>query len=110
MRLCSAVTAARGKDTTFGGWMASKIRVEHPSEQVLKDHGVSDWPIWTKEPSTFDWHYAAAETCYFLTGEVVVSAGGDEVRMGAGDFVMFPKGLKCTWHVKQAVRKHYQFG
>ena len=56
-----------------------------------------------KEPSTFSWHYTAAETCYFLEGEVVVSAGGDDVRMSAGDLVTFPKGLECTWHVKQAV-------
>jgi elongation factor G len=28
----------------------------------------------------------------------------------AGDLVTFPQGLKCTWQVKKAVRKHYKFG
>ena len=29
---------------------------------------------------------------------------------GPGDRVVFPQGLDCTWKVKKAVRKHYQFG
>jgi len=26
-----------------------------------------------------------------------------------GDLVTFPAGLSCTWDVKKALRKHYQF-
>ena len=88
----------------------SKIIVERPDAQALEERDINSWPIWTKEPSTFDWHYDESETCYFLEGEVVVKTQEGEVRMGRGELVTFPKGLDCTWHVKQAVRKHYRFG
>ena len=88
----------------------SQIVVERPEEHTLQERGVSRWPIWTKEPSTFAWHYDEPETCYFLEGAVVVKTREGDVRIGKGDLVTFPKGLDCTWHVKQAVRKHYRFG
>ncbi|MDH5793723.1 MAG: cupin domain-containing protein [Candidatus Bathyarchaeota archaeon] len=28
----------------------------------------------------------------------------------AGDYVIFPKGLKCTWEIKKRIKKHYKFG
>lgn len=88
---------------------ALTIKVERLSEDKLKSLDVFSWPIWTKEPSTFDWHYDSQEQCLFLEGEVTVTAEGQSVSFGKGDFVTFPKGLSCTWHVKKAVRKHYQF-
>ncbi len=89
----------------------NEIEVEHgPSAERLAELGVHDWPIWTKEVSTFPWSYDAAETCYFLAGEVEVTPdGGDPLRLGQGDLVRFPAGLSCTWHVRVAVRKHYSF-
>ena len=87
-----------------------KIKVEKPTAQKLKDLNVTAWPIWTKEPSTFDWHYDDPETCYFLEGDVTVDTKEGEVSFSKGDLVVFPRGLSCTWHVKKAVRKHYQFG
>ena len=88
-----------------------KVQVTHqPSEARLSSLGVRSWPIWTKEPSTFDWHYDDVETCYFLEGEVTVRTSDSEVSFGKGDLVTFPKGLSCTRTVKQAVRKHYRFG
>lgn len=33
----------------------------------------------------------------------------DFVEFGAGDLVEFPKGMKCTWDVSEAVDKHYNF-
>ena len=86
-----------------------KIRVEKPTDQKLKDMGVKSWPIWTKEASRFDWHYDSEETCYFLEGDVTVETSSGSVRIGKGNLVTFPKGLSCTWVVKQDVRKHYQF-
>lgn len=86
------------------------ITVERPDEQQLQQLRVNRWPVWTKEPSTFDWHYGESETCYFLEGEVIVKTRESLVRIGRGDLVTFPMGLDCTWHVKQAVRKHYRFG
>lgn len=86
------------------------IRVEQPTSQKLEALRISTWPIWTKEPSIFDWHYDEQEMCYFLEGQVTVKTKDAEVSLKKGDFVTFPKGLDCTWHVKQAVRKHYRFG
>lgn len=84
---------------------------QQADERRLVELGVRDWPIWTKEASTFPWHYDESETCYFLEGEVVVTpAGGEPVAMGAGDLVTFPAGMDCTWEVRSPVRKHYRFG
>jgi len=87
-----------------------KISIEKPTAQRLKDLNVTTWPLWTKEPSTFDWHYDESETCYFLEGEVTVNTKGGSFSFGKGDLVVLPQGLSCTWHVKKAVRKHYRFG
>jgi hypothetical protein len=53
------------------------IKVDrNPDEGKLKEMGVFDWPIWTKELSEFPWHYDEQETCYFLEGDVVVTPEG----------------------------------
>ena len=87
-----------------------RITVERPSEERLKALQVTGWPIWTKEPSTFDWHYDEQEMCYFLEGDVTVKTDRGEVTLKPGDLVTFPQGLSCTWHVRTAIRKHYRFG
>jgi uncharacterized cupin superfamily protein len=91
---------------------STKIQIEHePSEERLNDLGVREWPIWTKEVSTFDWDYDTEETCYFLEGEVTVTPrGGEQVHMGKADLVVFPQGMECVWEITRAVRKHYTFG
>ena len=86
------------------------ITVEKPDQKKLKELGVKTWPIWTKEPSVFDWHYDDKETCYLLEGEVTVKTTEGMVSFGKGDLVIFPKGLDCAWQVKKAIRKHYSFG
>lgn len=84
--------------------------ISHPPEAQLQQLQVRNWPIWTKEPSTFPWTYDAEETCYFLEGDVTVTPnGGTPVIMGKGDLVTFPAGMSCTWEIRQAVRKHYRF-
>ena len=90
----------------------SSIKIEkNPSPERLKALGVSEWPIWTKESSEFPWSYDDKETCYFLKWDVVVTPeGGEPVEMGAGDLVTFPKGMSCTWKIRQDVKKHYVFG
>ena len=88
-----------------------EIKIEKPSEEKLKKMGVSGWPIWEKEISKFDWHYDDKETCYLLKGKVIViTKDGKSVDFGAGDLVVFPKGLNCVWDIKEPVRKHYNFG
>jgi len=88
------------------------INVEHdPSEERLKELGVRGWPVWAKETSEFPWAYDEQETCYFLEGDVEVTPDGEApVQMGKGDLVRFPRGMSCTWKIREDVRKHYTFG
>lgn len=90
----------------------SRIIVEHnPEASRLNELGVNSWPTWSKEVSKFPWTYGEREIAYVLEGEVVVTPiGGESVSFGKGDLVTFPSGMSCTWEVKKALRKHYQFG
>ncbi len=90
--------------------VGQQILIERPSQRQLDRLKVFGWPIWAKEPSTFEWCYDEPETCYFLEGDALVKTDGGEYSIGSGDFVTFPQGLRCTWQVKRAVRKHYHFG
>jgi len=86
-----------------------KVKIEKPTEEKLKELGVENWPIWEKEVSTFDWYYDTNETVYVIEGEVEVELDdGTKVSFGAGDLVTFSEGVKCTWHVKKPIRKHYK--
>ena len=88
----------------------SRIDVRRPDEEELGKRGVASWPVWEKEVSRFDWHYDETEECYLLEGRVVVETeDGEKVEFGRGDFVTFPRGLSCTWDVKEPVKKHYNF-
>ena len=92
--------------------MASGITVtSNPDPAQLQSLGVTGWPIWGCEVSTFPWTYDEQETCLLLEGDVTVTPdGGNPVRFGAGDLVVFDTGLSCTWEVHAPVRKHYRFG
>jgi len=39
----------------------------------------------------------------------VTPEGGEPVEMGEGDLVTFPEGMSCTWEIRSAVSKHYDF-
>ncbi len=85
--------------------------IHNPDTATLENLKVKSWPIWTKEISEFPWTYDDSETCYFLEGDVVVTPdGGEPVAMGQGDLVTFPAGMRCTWNIQRAVKKHYKFG
>ena len=87
------------------------IQVEKPSEKRLLELNVKSWPIWEKGISEFPWEYDDTETCYIIEGDVIVTPEtGDPVRFGKGDLVVFQTGLKCTWKINSAVKKHYKFG
>ena len=86
------------------------ISITKKTDSELDTLGVCSWPIWTCEVSEFPWEYAEKETCFLLGGDVEVSTEEETVRFGTGDFVVFPKGLKCIWKVIKPVRKHYNFG
>ena len=66
-------------------------------------------PTWGCEVSTFDWYYDSEETCLIIEGDVTVRYQDESVSFGAGDYVVFPKGLSCVWDVKKPVKKYYVF-
>ena len=84
-----------------------KIIVRKPTEIELEE--AKQWPVWEKEPSIFPWEYSSEEKCLILEGKAVVKTDEGEVSFGAGDYVIFPRGLKCTWEIKEAIKKHYNF-
>ena len=85
------------------------IEIKKLSKQQIDDMGIENWPIWEKEISEFDWYYDCKEMCYFVEGEVTVKTDDGEYNIKEGDFVVFPKGVKCRWIVKKPVKKHYSF-
>jgi len=83
------------------------ITVKKPSE--AEKQAMQSLPVWTCEVSEFDWFYDNEETCLLTEGEVTVTYSGGSVSFGAGDYVIFPKGLACVWKVTKPVRKYYIF-
>lgn len=84
------------------------IEVRKPTEEEA--NRCKAWPLWSCEPSSFDWSYTEKETCLIIEGKVTVADDGGSVSFGSGDFVIFPQDLDCVWNVEEAVRKHYSFG
>jgi hypothetical protein len=84
-----------------------EIIVRKPTEEELAEFRRK--PTWGCGVSEFDWHYDSRETCILTEGEVTVEYGGRSVSFGAGDYVVFPKGLSCVWKVTKPVQKHYLF-
>ena len=88
-----------------------EIIIDHnPTEEKLKSLGVSSWSIWDCAPSKFPLNFdAATESAYVLEGEIEVTPqGGEKVVIKAGDFVVFPKGMKSNWVVTKQLKKHYK--
>ncbi|RCV34476.1 hypothetical protein SEVIR_7G171100v4 [Setaria viridis] len=88
------------------------ITVEkNPPEARLLQLGVKSWPKWGCPPGRFPLKFDAALTCYLVKGRVRAAVKGsrERVEFGAGDLVVFPKGLSCTWDVVVGVDKHYNF-
>jgi len=90
--------------------MRMEVIVKKPTQEELEELNVSEWPIWEKEPSEFPWEYDDKETCYILEGMAEVEYDGKKAEFGKGDLVVFPKGLSCTWRIKEKIKKHYNFG
>ena len=85
------------------------ISIHKHSEKEIDNKEIRSWSIWTCGVSEFDWEYSEQESCLLLEGEVEVNSEFESVRFSAGDYVVFPKGLKCRWKVTKPVRKHYSF-
>ena len=85
-----------------------KAKVRKPTEKELKE--AESWHVWEKEESEFPWEYDVQETCLILEGKAVVKTPDETIEFGAGDYVVFPEGLECTWEIKKRIKKHYRFG
>ena len=86
-----------------------QIKKEKLSDKELEGKGVFSWPVWEKDVSEFDWVYDSKEECLFLEGVADIQTSLGVTHIEAGDFVTFPLGLKCTWDIKESVKKHYKF-
>ncbi|MHC4445528.1 MAG: cupin domain-containing protein [Planctomycetota bacterium] len=86
-----------------------KPQITKPTEEQKQT--AQSWPIWSKEASEFPWSYDEQETCLILDGEVtIINEDGEQFNFAAGDWVVFPQGMQCTWKINKDVRKHYNFG
>lgn len=90
------------------------VRIERrPSQSRLSDLDIRSWPKWGCPPGKFPLIFDAEETCYLVKGKVrayIKGTSDQYVEFGAGDLVVIPKGMSCTWEVSVAVDKHYKFG
>ncbi|XP_058190567.1 uncharacterized protein LOC131307859 [Rhododendron vialii] len=88
-----------------------RIIVQHnPSDSQLSQLGIKSWPKWGCSPGKYHLKFDAEMTCYLLSGKVKVYPKGSLLaELGAGDLVVIPKGLSCTWDVSVTVDKHYKF-
>nr|GMD61084.1 Sharpin like [Ipomoea batatas] len=95
---------------------SSNLRItvqKNVSDAQLSELGIKSWPKWGCSPGKYQLKFDAEETCYLLRGKVKVypknTTSSETVEFGAGDLVVIPKGLSCTWDVSVAVDKHYKF-
>ena len=88
------------------------ISVTFPCPQTtIEELGIKNLSIWTCEESFFGSTYDDKETCLLLDGEVTVTPdGGEPLKFGPGDLVIFLAGIHCRWDVHKLVRKYYRFG
>lgn len=71
----------------------------------------ASWDEWSKEPSEFPWYYDDRETCYIMEGQATVTDNkGNSISFVSGDWVVFEKGLSCTWKIAKTIKKKYYFG
>jgi len=68
------------------------------------------WPVWEHEAGKFDYEYSDKEEFYVVEGNAKVHCDEGTAEFSAGDYVVMPKGLKCTWEINKKIVKHYRFG
>ena len=85
------------------------IKITKLTEEEISRKEIRSWPIWNCDISEFDWEYSQGESCYILSGEVDIQYEFNTIHISSGNFVVFPKGLKCRWKVLSPVKKHYDF-
>lgn len=88
-----------------------RVNIEKPTKEKLGELSVDKWGKWECDVKKFDWVYDEKEMFYVLEGKArVKTEDGEELEFGKGDLVTFPQGVKCTWDVKERIKKVYKFG
>ena len=88
----------------------AKVHISRPDEEEKAELNLEAWGEWGCSKSDFPWEYDEKETCYVIEGEAEIVTEQGTCRIKAGDLVVFPKGLQCTWRVTKNIRKYYRFG
>lgn len=87
-----------------------KVIVKQLTEGEIAERKIRNWPVWEKEISRFEWKYDDGdEECLILNGEAYIETEKGNIKIKAGDFVTFRKGLKCTWDITRSIKKLYNF-
>ena len=81
-----------------------EIIVRKPTESEKKFMAKQN--TWESGVDRFNWYYDHNETCYLVEGQAKVEFEGGSISFGAGDLVIFPKGLNCVWNVIVPVKKY----
>jgi uncharacterized cupin superfamily protein len=87
----------------------AKVKIEKMTHEEVRRKGIDQWPVWTREPSRFDWTYHGDEECYIIAGEFTVETNEGTFSVKPGDFVTFKDGLNCVWDISRPVKKYYNF-
>ena len=97
--------------------MKSVFTVEKASEDLISSMKVKSWPTWSTEGSAKYKVgevsplkvYDTNELSYVISGkmEIIPEETGEPVLVQAGDFVTFPDGFPCRWHVLEELEKHW---
>ena len=72
---------------------------------------VDDWPLINEAVGEIVRHCAETETSFVIdgTGRVEVE-DGEPVSFSAGDLVTVLPDTRCTWHITEAIERHYYKG
>ena len=83
--------------------------VEHGHEYFVDATGAYSSGVWECTAYTADFEsYPFDEFGSIISGEVTITDGdGNAETFKQGDCYIIPKGLKCTWHMPEKMRKFY---
>lgn len=86
-------------------WVREGNPVARASLLCASGDGMAATFQWDCTAGTFDWYFAGDETVHILEGEVFVTDGQMERRLGPGSLALFRGGTWARWHVPVYVRK-----
>jgi uncharacterized cupin superfamily protein len=87
-------------------WVLEGNPVSHHKLLSTSPDGSAGMLFWDCTAGRFNWFYDVDETVYVLEGSVTIKDQEGYVRrVGAGDWIFFPKGSHAEWTVDDYVRK-----